>query len=50
MCKIQHCNGNNCKFSWATNFAGGVFHAQLHQLIISMIVVIPTEDHETDHL
>lgn len=35
MCKIENCNGNNCKVSWLTNFAGGVFRAQLHQLIIS---------------
>lgn len=49
MCKIQHCNGNNCKFSWLTNFAGVVFHAQSPRLIISMFAEIPIEDHEAGH-
>lgn len=50
MGKIQRCKGNNCKFSWLTNFAGVVIHAQLPRLIISRFVEIPAEDHETNHL
>lgn len=50
MGKIQPCKGNNCKFSWLTNFAGVVFHAQLPRLIISGFVEIPAEDREASRL